>query len=101
MDAVMAAPRAAAAMATVIIEPERRSSMMVSLCLFEVTATDRLRRPQNRWRRLLLPGGGLDPAQRQALPGALPAAAPEDDPLRSEEHTSELQSHLNLVCRLL
>src|SRR5260370_19515705 len=24
-----------------------------------------------------------------------------DDPDRSEEHTSELQSHLNLVCRLL
>src|SRR5260370_15060606 len=24
-----------------------------------------------------------------------------DDPRRSEEHTSELQSHLNLVCRLL
>src|SRR5207237_2693270 len=24
-----------------------------------------------------------------------------DEPLRSEEHTSELQSHLNLVCRLL
>src|SRR5260370_20241739 len=24
-----------------------------------------------------------------------------DRPLRSEEHTSELQSHLNLVCRLL
>src|SRR5260370_4289992 len=24
-----------------------------------------------------------------------------DNPLRSEEHTSELQSHLNLVCRLL
>src|SRR5260370_25063457 len=24
-----------------------------------------------------------------------------DDELRSEEHTSELQSHLNLVCRLL
>src|SRR5260370_23912357 len=24
-----------------------------------------------------------------------------DDQLRSEEHTSELQSHLNLVCRLL
>src|SRR5260370_24638260 len=23
------------------------------------------------------------------------------NPLRSEEHTSELQSHLNLVCRLL
>src|SRR5260370_22310229 len=25
----------------------------------------------------------------------------EADPIRSEEHTSELQSHLNLVCRLL
>src|SRR5690242_21220415 len=25
----------------------------------------------------------------------------QDDPLRSEEHTSELQSHVNLVCRLL
>src|SRR5438477_8607186 len=25
----------------------------------------------------------------------------EDDPGRSEEHTSELQSHVNLVCRLL
>src|SRR5260370_5258744 len=24
-----------------------------------------------------------------------------DEPTRSEEHTSELQSHLNLVCRLL
>src|SRR5207237_8456124 len=30
------------------------------------------------------------------------AAFPVDDPqARSEEHTSELQSHLNLVCRLL
>src|SRR6201986_5509230 len=26
---------------------------------------------------------------------------PDDYGLRSEEHTSELQSHLNLVCRLL
>src|SRR5260370_6581779 len=28
-------------------------------------------------------------------------AAQKDDVVRSEEHTSELQSHLNLVCRLL
>src|SRR5260370_30449087 len=28
-------------------------------------------------------------------------AAPSDRKARSEEHTSELQSHLNLVCRLL
>src|SRR5260370_23481235 len=37
---------------------------------------------------------GLD-ARIQGIPGDPP------DYLRSEEHTSELQSHLNLVCRLL
>src|SRR5690242_21107975 len=30
-----------------------------------------------------------------------PAFQQRDDPMRSEEHTSELQSHVNLVCRLL
>src|SRR2546422_8463922 len=32
---------------------------------------------------------------------ALPASAREGPPPRSEEHTSELQSRLHLVCRLL
>src|SRR5260370_9684708 len=32
---------------------------------------------------------------------ALPVAVMLASPSRSEEHTSELQSHLNLVCRLL
>src|SRR5207237_9470953 len=39
-----------------------------------------------------------------ASPPAAPAAPPTPalaSPSRSEEHTSELQSHLNLVCRLL
>src|SRR2546429_7079172 len=31
----------------------------------------------------------------------LPNAVPQGDPQRSEEHTSELQSRLHLVCRLL
>src|SRR5260370_36012018 len=61
-------------------------------------------------------GGGRGPAG--ASPGAVALAVQEqvvagvDDPVqdrladdgvgeRSEEHTSELQSHLNLVCRLL
>src|SRR5260370_28432725 len=39
----------------------------------------RLRRPKRRWEK------SSDPKHRT----------------RSEEHTSELQSHLNLVCRLL
>src|SRR5438477_9714596 len=30
-----------------------------------------------------------------------PSATARDIPSRSEEHTSELQSHVNLVCRLL
>src|SRR5579864_5397890 len=37
------------------------------------------------------PGGGSD------IPGAMRTTAR----LRSEEHTSELQSHVNIVCRLL
>src|SRR5260370_32546873 len=45
----------------------------------------------------------------RSLEGAVGAAVlpfvavpgPADDRPRSEEHTSELQSHLNLVCRLL
>src|SRR5260370_11215409 len=41
----------------------------------------------------------LPPPTSCALP--LRALAPPARPKRSEEHTSELQSHLNLVCRLL
>src|SRR2546427_8319119 len=48
-----------------------------------------------------LPGGHQEPAGRrhdQARGERRPRAADED---RSEEHTSELQSQSNLVCRLL
>src|SRR5262249_57144786 len=49
------------------------------------------------------PGGGL---RRAARPGDRHERAPRDPaagrrPARSEEHTSELQSLTNLVCRLL
>src|SRR5260370_24279509 len=36
-----------------------------------------------------------------SLAGNAQAAPPAQRKRRSEEHTSELQSHLNLVCRLL
>src|SRR5260370_20688535 len=39
-------------------------------------------------------GAGCAPARRRPR-------RPVSVPRRSEEHTSELQSHLNLVCRLL
>src|SRR5260370_15569457 len=38
---------------------------------------------------------------RPGAGGIAPLARLGTSPLRSEEHTSELQSHLNLVCRLL
>src|SRR5690606_40405013 len=41
-----------------------------------------------------------DPAHRQ-LKGGMPFAKAPFQNLRSEEHTSELQSRENLVCRLL
>src|SRR5260370_26599144 len=41
------------------------------------------------------PYGGMDPAQMEGMPNVGKMSR------RSEEHTSELQSHLNLVCRLL
>src|SRR2546430_12283684 len=37
----------------------------------------------------------------RAAAGARQGVARDDPPLRSEEHTSELQSQSNLVCRLL
>src|SRR5260370_25036785 len=47
-------------------------------------------------------GDGFDRTVNSAV-RAFPAAGTDDlvRRLRSEEHTSELQSHLNLVCRLL
>src|SRR5207237_1584235 len=51
--------------------------------------------------------GGLDAARRAWMKGPsrrgrrVPGCVPTVEDHRSEEHTSELQSHLNLVCRLL
>src|SRR5438132_2570961 len=41
--------------------------------------------------------------EREAIPALLPRrrAFPAEEDIRSEEHTSELQSHSDLVCRLL
>src|SRR5260370_27552518 len=48
-----------------------------------------------------LPISGLDPAIQIHMTGSQRALELRLDDSRSEEHTSELQSHLNLVCRLL
>src|SRR5260370_5295795 len=73
--------------------------------LFPYTTLFRSLAPAAAHRPALLPQG------RAGRPGvgdwspapgiARPAAAGQPGRPRSEEHTSELQSHLNLVCRLL
>src|SRR5438105_7752523 len=45
--------------------------------------------------------GGVAGGAHRALRGALPVTAARGADLRSEEHTSELQSRVDLVCRLL
>src|SRR2546429_128779 len=47
--------------------------------------------------------GYISPATESAIQGirAGLARCPDESPTRSEEHTSELQSRLHLVCRLL
>src|SRR5260370_26811626 len=71
--------------------------------VFAVEAVDRLRQLGHDVLGVLIErtGGSL-----AALVGQLAASASGEVPtrgdvVRSEEHTSELQSHLNLVCRLL
>src|SRR5436190_9248206 len=54
--------------------------------------------------RAPLPIPALESARRAAYPWGRPAPRSAGDtcpPARSEEHTSELQSHSDLVCRLL
>src|SRR2546430_3774693 len=76
--------------------------------LFPYTTLFRSRRPRRlaAWRG---PRAGRGPPRRDALPGGravrtggdAPGLLAGDRPDRSEEHTSELQSQSNLVCRLL
>src|SRR5260370_3785272 len=60
--------------------------------------------PAAEWFYRVEPGRGLRaaPPLRELLHRAQPLPSPGGyGAPRSEEHTSELQSHLNLVCRLL
>src|SRR5260370_19329136 len=69
--------------------------------LFPYTTLFRSRRSARRARGTRWPGSA--PPTRSPRATAPPRGTPpcRGRPSRSEEHTSELQSHLNLVCRLL
>src|SRR4051812_49451485 len=97
-----------------MIRPPPRST------LFPYTTLFRSRRPPGEQRRLLavhrpaddvgalgagdpepVCGRALDPAAPQLRVRAVHVGHRDEEVVRSEEHTSELQSHVNLVCRLL
>src|SRR2546427_9502914 len=58
-----------------------------------------------RWRAIFATASesSSNPCSRESTPASIPTRAPTRNPecARSEEHTSELQSQSNLVCRLL
>src|SRR5947207_12454194 len=75
-----------------LIRPPPRSTLFPYTTLFRSIRGRRGPRLPSRDRR----------SHRQPGVRALPAVhRPPPDPARSEEHTSELQSHSDLVCRLL
>src|SRR5438034_7185914 len=58
--------------------------------------------PPNSWvQRASVPGGGVSGASSFVIDGRIYIANGFRNGERSEEHTSELQSHSDLVCRLL
>src|SRR5260370_20433445 len=56
--------------------------------------------PRRGWAQVLRPSS-RPPRPREWTPGMAARRIRSPRSTRSEEHTSELQSHLNLVCRLL
>src|SRR5260370_26788539 len=82
-----------------------RSTLFPYTTLFRSNVTGR---PEPTWEQLVAPTMLLQ-QQLQELRGEIKTAVNDVRPngaspkhsIRSEEHTSELQSHLNLVCRLL
>src|SRR2546429_5796442 len=76
-----------------------RSTLFPYTTLFRSEAINALRlhlnKSQYSWTTSAQPGDWIRPEPIVEMQVAL------DDALRSEEHTSELQSRLHLVCRLL
>src|SRR5690242_20851641 len=62
-----------------------------------------IRAVRGTWPSLSTPGPTVNTGQcaRRKISSATDPIRKRRSPVRSEEHTSELQSHVNLVCRLL
>ena len=107
-NAEIAAPVAAAAMATVVTKIERRLRMVVSPCLSFSRCPDRpwrsasiaadpARRRQNPWRCLLSPGADRVPLHRRGLRCATPASSRDG---RSCPQRSAARSRLRFASSL-
>src|SRR5688572_31879075 len=70
-------------------------------CSARASARSSRTEPGNRRRRSSPPSDDHDPVQLQGPHAAARGRRRTRLPRRSEEHTSELQSQSNLVCRLL
>src|SRR5690242_21241371 len=91
--------------------PTRRSSDLLPPCRFLVRRQAPAAAGACRYRvtALVIPRGASDHSGKAVISiredryGNVTNPPPErrSDSIRSEEHTSELQSHVNLVCRLL
>src|SRR5690349_22434872 len=73
-----------------MLPPPPRSTLFPYTTLFRSSCTSSAVPPRNGWRRW-----------RSSLNTAAGRHSGSDSPARSEEHTSELQSRRDLVCRLL
>src|SRR2546427_3428281 len=78
-----------------------RSTLFPYTTLFRSRAGQKIWKPSPSWKRFWKSGAGSSNAD--GVPGVQwrPTYEPGDPVGRSEEHTSELQSQSNLVCRLL
>src|SRR5260370_4033989 len=78
-----------------------RSTLFPYTTLFRSPATAQVasRRAGRDWPQRRTIFGNSNLGARREAPGRAPSSTWAR--IRSEEHTSELQSHLNLVCRLL
>src|SRR5690606_41663870 len=72
-----------------------------SPCIFSISASTRSARPRPPARTTCLPISSTRNERQVASPWPPPKGPSVSRPARSEEHTSELQSRENLVCRLL
>src|SRR3712207_8919330 len=99
IEATRCQPSASASTVTALSRPRPGETTKATVSAAKATSAPRLSqlRPGSRSGLLLIRADSL----RKATIEPVRVTAPMNTPIRSEEHTSELQSRQYLVCRLL